>query len=65
MKCSQRELCSLLAALSYWRDEMLPHGRRIMQPYFRDLGFPQITPLNRAELERLERRLKSQLSPQA
>jgi hypothetical protein len=51
--------------LSYWRDEMLPHGRRIMRPYFRDLGFPKVAPLNRRELERLKRRLKSQVSPQA
>ncbi len=55
----------MLAALSYWRDEMLPHGRRIMRPYFRDLGFPKVTPLNRPELERLERRLKSRLLPRA
>ena len=65
MKCSHRELCTLLAALSYWRDEMLPHGRHIMRPYFRDLGFPKVTPLNRPELERLERRLKDQFLPQA
>ena len=55
----------MLAALSYWRDEMLPHGRRIMRPYFRDLGFPKVTPLNLPELERLERRLKSRLLPRA
>lgn len=65
MTCSRRELCALLVALSYWRDEMLPHGRRIMRPYFRDSGFPKITPLNRPELERLERRLKAALLPRS
>lgn len=65
MTCSRRELCTLLVALSYWRDEMLPHGRRIMRPYFRDQGLPKVTPLNRPELERLEQRLKNELLPQS
>ena len=62
MDFSRRELCTLLVALSYWREEMLPHGRKIMRPYFRDLNVSQITPLNRLEVERLARRLKVRLS---
>lgn len=64
LNLSLRELSTLSAALSYWREEMLPHGRRIMRPYFRDLGIPQITPLNRSELERLRRRLRFQVRAQ-
>jgi hypothetical protein len=51
-----------LAALLYWREEVVPHGRQIMRPYFRQLGFPHTTPLNRRELERLSGRLRAQLS---
>jgi hypothetical protein len=52
----------MLAALSYWSEEMLPHGRRIMRPYFRDLGFPRASPLNRTEIQRLARRLRASLN---
>jgi hypothetical protein len=29
-----RETTTILAALLYWREEMCPHGREVMQPYF-------------------------------
>ena len=60
---SQREIGLLLAALLYWSEEMLPSGRQIMLPYFRDSGVPHMTPLNRRELERLRSRLRALLSP--
>lgn len=59
---SQREIGTLLAALLYWSEEMLPSGRPIMQPYFRDLGLRRMTPLNRRELARLSSRLRALLS---
>ena len=62
LKLSQREVCTLLAALLYWQEETVPHGRHIMRPYFRQLGFPHAVPLNRRELARLSDRLQKQLS---
>jgi hypothetical protein len=50
-----------LAALAYWRDEMLPHGRRIMLFYFPRIGSRPITPLNRSEIAQLAQRLHSLL----
>ncbi|MBA4017005.1 MAG: hypothetical protein C0483_07525 [Pirellula sp.] len=54
-----RETATLLAALQHWQEEMLPHGRDIMRPYFRTVGCDRITPLNRAEVAHLSLRLKS------
>ena len=54
-----RETATLLAALHYWQEEMLPHGRTIMRPYFHTVGCDRFTPLNRAEVARLSSRLKS------
>ena len=58
MNLSSREISTLLAALLYWEEEMLPHDRRIMRPYFRQIGKPRARPLNRAEQSRLQRRLR-------
>ena len=62
MILSSRELTTLAAALVFWRDEMLPHGRRIMAPYFRQVGAAKTVPLNRRELERLAARLRQELA---
>lgn len=56
-----RETATILAALQYWREEMCPHGRAIMGPYFRTAGCEPFTPLNRTEIARLSARLKSHL----
>lgn len=56
-----REFATLLAALQYWSEEMSPHGRAIMRPYFRSVGCESVMPLNRAELARLSARLQAQL----
>lgn len=60
---SQRELGTLLATVMYWSEEMLPHGRRLMRPYFKDLGIQRLVPLNRRELARLSNRLRALLKP--
>jgi len=52
-----REAATLLAALQYWREEMVPHGRAIMQPYFHDLKLDHLTPLNKREIAKLSERL--------
>jgi len=62
---SQREIGTLLATILYWTEEMLPHGRRIMQPYFKDVGLQHLTPLNRRELIRLADRLRNLLKSQS
>lgn len=61
MNLSSREICTLLAALLYWEEEMLPHGRRIIRPYFRQIGQPRAKSLNRIELRRLRQRLRKHL----
>lgn len=62
MNVSHRELTTLAAALLFWREEMSPHGRRIMEPYFRHLGAASTVPLNRRELERLATRFRKELA---
>ena len=56
-----RETATIVAALIYWREEMCPHGRAIMGPYFLTAGCDQFTPLNRTEIARLSARLKTHL----
>lgn len=62
MILSPRELQTLAAAIVFWREEMLPHGRRIMAPYFRRLGAATTMPLNRRELEQLFSRFRHELA---
>lgn len=54
---SIREAATLLAALQYWREEIVPHGRAIMRPYLRDLNLDHVTPLNKREIAKLSARL--------
>lgn len=61
MNLSPRELATLAASLVFWREEMQPHGRRIMEPYFRRIGDATTVPLNRRELERLAARFRKEL----
>lgn len=58
---TKRELATLMAALCYWREEMSPHGRAIMTPYFRQLRIGRVRPLNTGELNILERKLRTLL----
>lgn len=62
MNLSPRELTTLAAALLFWREEMAPHGRRIMEPYFRQIGAGSTVPLNRRELARLATRLRKEVA---
>ena len=57
---NQRETATLLAALLYWREEILPHGRAIMRPYYAAIGKPRCKPLTAAEIDALARRLRAQ-----
>ena len=54
-----RETATILAALQYWCEEMCPHGRGIMRPYFKTIGFPRAVPLSAEEIVRLSQRLRS------
>lgn len=56
-----RETATILAALQYWREEMCPHGRLIMRPYYLAVGCERYLPLRRDELPLLVARLKSHL----
>ena len=55
---SSRERATVLAALQFWRQEMFPHGRAVMQPYFADFGLEKVKPLNLKEIGRLMDRLR-------
>jgi hypothetical protein len=54
-----RELATVLAALHFWREEMSPHSRAIMRPYFKTIGFPRAVPLSADEIVGLSQRLRS------
>ena len=56
-----REPATLLAALLFWREEMCPHGREIMRPYFASLELEHVEPLSADDLERLSERLRALL----
>ena len=55
---SSRETATVLAALQFWRQEMCPHGRAVMQPYFADFGLEKMRPLNLREIGQLMDRLR-------
>lgn len=55
---TQRETATLLAALLYWREEMVPHGRTIMRPYFTAIGMARAKPLSGVEIDKLSERLR-------
>ena len=57
-----QETATVLAALLYWREEMCPHGRAIMRPYFAHFKLARKTPLNAQEIEQLCERLRASLS---
>ena len=59
---SARELATILAALLYWQEEMCPHGKRIMRPYFQTLKLERFEPLTTEEVRGLMRRLHIALS---
>lgn len=56
---SKRETATILAALLYWREEMVPHGRAIMRPYFQAIGRSRTKPLTDPEIERLSQQLRA------
>ena len=55
-----RETATILAALQYWREEICPHGRAIMRPYFHAVGLDHLVPLHRTEIARLSARLRAE-----
>ena len=57
---SSRELATVIAALRYWRDEMVPHAPDLMSPYFEGLRGP---PLSMGELQKLLDRLVQEAGP--
>jgi hypothetical protein len=52
---------SRIAALLYWREELAPHGAKIMRPYFKAVGLPRIRPLAAGEIIKLSKRLRSDI----
>ena len=56
-----REAATILAALLFWRDEMCPHDRSVMKPYFEDLALGEQEPLSGTEIDDLSQRLRNWL----
>jgi hypothetical protein len=54
-----REAATILAALLFWREEMCPHDRSVMKPYFVGLGLGEQEPLSATEIEELSQRLRN------
>jgi hypothetical protein len=59
---TKRERATVLAALLFWREELCPHGARIMGPYFKAVGMPRVKPLSANEIKGLSARLRSDLA---
>ena len=58
MTFDERELATVLAALLYWREGNVPHGREIQRPYLEAVGMVHSDPLTDDELEQLSERLR-------
>ena len=58
MTLDEREVATVLAALLYWREENVPHGREIQRPYLEAVGKGHVEPLSEAEIHRLSERLR-------
>ncbi len=59
---TKRETATILAALLYWREELSPHGPKIMRPYFKAVGLPRVRPLSADEIIKLSARLRASLT---
>jgi hypothetical protein len=58
---TKRETATMLAALLYWREELCPHGAKIMRPYFKAVGAPRARALSPEEIKQLSARLRASL----
>jgi len=56
-----RETATVLVSLLHWREEMCPHGRAIMRPYFEHFKLGRVKPLTATEIDRLCQRLRASL----
>jgi hypothetical protein len=52
---THHELATIHAALTFWQEEMCPHGIDVMLPYF---DLPGIQPLSAGAITQLRRRFK-------
>lgn len=55
VRMTVRERATVLAALRFWEEEMIPHGRDVMRPYMEN---PDVEPLTGDEIEQLCDRLR-------
>jgi len=58
---SKRELATIVAALCYWREEIIPHGRSATRQYLERLKLGDTRPLSAAQIVRLSKRLRAEL----
>ena len=59
---TKRETATILAALLYRREELCPHGPKIMRPYLKTVGLPRVRPLSADEIIKLSARLRASLT---
>ena len=54
-----QELATLLAALQFWKEEIVTNGNEVARPYLDHVGMVGIEPLTMQEVKRLSRRLRA------
>jgi hypothetical protein len=59
---TKRERATILAALLFWREELCPHGAKIIGPYFKAVGMHRVKPLSGDATKRLSARLRVDLA---
>lgn len=55
---TQRELATTLAALTFWKDEIIQSGDFSARPYLKLIGMPNAQPLTAAEIDQLSGKLR-------
>ena len=54
-----QELATLLAALQFWKEEIIANGTETARPYLDHVGMIGVEPLSMHEVKRLSRRLRT------
>ena len=54
-----QELATLLAALQFWKEEIVTNGNETARPYLDHVGMVGIEPLSMKDVKRLSRRLRT------
>jgi hypothetical protein len=58
-----RELATILAALTFWKEEISHFGTNFAWPYFDEAGVARVEPLSIDEIDRVSDRLRALHQP--